>query len=142
MFYSYAGTDYMVNVSARYSVLVEDTNLMAHEAEDVAWEMVENALKNAGWEKVGDGYRNTDHNKFEIYETKEITPALMGGKRVVLDVNFEYHTVTKDIDDVFNDAVAEIEDMDLPENITLLGTEQIDFIQTGEPVLIAHGDDV
>ena len=141
VWYSSPGTEYMVNVSARYSVLIED-DMMAHEAEDVAWDVLEQTMKKAGWEKVGEGHKYTDHNKFEVYETKEITPALLGGHRVVVDVNFEYHTVTHDIDEVFYDAVAEIEDIDLPENVTLLGTEQLDFIQTGERVLIAHGDDV
>ena len=137
MFYTSPGFDYMVTFNARYSVLV-DEDVMADQAEDKAWEMVEKALKDNGFEKKGEGY--SDH-KFEIYETKEISPSLIG-YRVVLVVDFEVSVTTEDMDDAYNEAVDEVEGIELPENIKLMWMEQTDLMQCSERIMIAHGDDV
>ena len=142
MFYTSPGYEYMVALSARYSVLVDDDfDVMAHEADDIAWERIEKALKDAGFEKKGEGRPYTDHNKLEIYETVEISPSIVG-YRVVVDVNFEIHVTEQDAEDAYESAIGEVESVDLPEKICLMWTEQTSFMVTGERVLIAHGDDV
>ena len=115
------GKEYTIALSAEYSVLVDNNDLTLYEAEDEAWNVLEGALANC------------DAEKHEVYEVIEASPSLIG-HRVKLKANFEIVVVHHDMTDAYYEAVELVENISLPENVTLICTEQTDFIMVGERV--------
>lgn len=121
------GNGYTVPITAYYWVHI-DTEKMMYEAEDEAWEMLDDALK-----KVGE--------KYEIYETVENYVGL-GCYSFKIRVDFKIYAVAFDADYAFDMAKTLIDEINLPNNIDYVGTEQRELIEEEEPVYILHGDDV
>ena len=120
------GREYTVALSAEYAVSVANEDMW--DAEDDAWQELEQALQ------------NSDANEYEVYETLEITRLLFGGYRVKVKVNYVIYAISHDIDDAYNSAVELIENISMPGNVTLLGTEQRNLVTVGDRVLMVVGE--
>ena len=121
------GNGYTVPLTAYYWVHV-DTDSAMYEAEDEAWNMLEDALKKTG-------------EKFEIYETVENYVGL-SCYSFKIRVDFRIYAVAFDADVAFSRAETLIDEITLPNNIDYVGTEQRKLIEEEEPVYILHGDNV
>ena len=121
------GNGYKVPLTAYYWVHI-DTDSAMYEAEDEAWNMLEEALKKTG-------------EKFEIDETVENYIGL-GSYSFKIRVDFVIYAVAFDADVAFSRAETLIDEITLPNNIDYVGTEQRKLIEEEEPVYILHGDDV
>ena len=121
------GREYTIALSAEYVVALENAESM-WEAEDDAWHILEQSL------------RVSDANEYEVYETLDINPRLISGYRVKVKVNYVIYVVGHDIDDAHNDAVELVENISMPGEVTLLGTEQTDLVEVGERVLMVVND--
>lgn len=93
------------------------------EAEDEAWNLMESALKTA------------DVDKYEIYETRDIVPCKEGHK-VTLSVDFVIYSIGDDATDAWGHAETLVENISLPDNVELVGTEQHELVEENERMLI------
>lgn len=122
------GREYTIALSAEYTVEIDNSFDMC-EAEDLAWAFLE------------EGYKNSDVNEYEIYETLDIRQGFTC-YFVKVKVNSVVYVVANDITDAYNEAVDLIENISMPdEAITLNSTEQTDLIRAGEQVVeMVSGD--
>lgn len=123
------GNGYTVPLTAYYWVHVEtNDSMMMYEAEDEAWNMLEDALKKTG-------------EDFEIYETVENYIGI-SSYSFKLRVDFKIYAVAYDADVAYSEAETLVEDIVLPNNITYEYIEQRELMEEEEPVYILHGDNV
>jgi len=132
MFYTSPGYPFTIALDGIYRVYVPNADMM-YQAEDIAWDILKKALPE----------KDDTFDKAEIAETVEIDDAFLAkGYNVKLKVKFVIDVVTEDIEDAYYEAVEEVEGIELPDGVTLVETEQTDLAQTGERILVAHGDNV
>jgi len=106
--------EYTIPLSAEYSVMSYAEDMW--DAEEEAWQVLEKALQ------------KSDADEWEIYETLSIHP-MFSGYSVRLKVNYVICKENWDITDAYNAAVDLVEDISLPEGVSLVRTDQTDLIR-------------
>ena len=121
------GREYTIPISATYWVKTEEDDMC--KAEDKAIEMMEKELA-----------KNEDVTEVNCFV--EETMNNLGGYSVKLKVNMVVYAVARYAGDAWDNVVALVEDIKLPDNVELICTGQFDLIREGERVFLMHGDAV
>ena len=121
------GREYTIPISATYWVKTEEDDMC--KAEDKAIEMMKKELA-----------KNEDVTEVNCFV--EETMNNLGGYSVKLKVNMVVYAVARYAGDAWDNVVALVEDIKLPDNVELICTGQFDLIREGERVFLMHGDAV
>lgn len=94
--------DYVVALNTEYNVSIPDTDQMTWEAEDQAYDIVEEVLK------------QNDVDEYDIYTAMEMH-SLFGGYIIKVKVNMVVPAVASDYDEALSVAETYVDDITFPE---------------------------
>ena len=94
--------DYVVALNSEYNVSIPDTDQMVWEAEDQAYDIVEEVLK------------QNDIEEYDIYTAMEMQ-SLFGGYIIKVKVNMIVPAVASSYDEAFSEAETYVDNITFPE---------------------------
>jgi L-rhamnose mutarotase len=96
--------DYVVALNAEYNVSIKNEDQMPWEAEDQAYDIIEEVLK------------KNDVEEYDIYTEMEMN-SLFGGYIVKVKVNLVVPAVASSYDEALSEAESYVDDIEMPEGV-------------------------